>query len=306
MIKLNLVTLLSILVVLICPLIGGESLFSFIDLQGGEKEIFWQLRVPRANLGFVVGASLAVAGAIFQTIFKNPLASPYTLGVASAGSLGACLAIVFHGNLLICSIGFSVLASFLLLSYRGNSNNLLLLGVALGLLFSSASIFLSYLSDPMQNYQLTRWLMGGLDVASNKQLLLLNSLFCIVFVICFKSRQEFDLLLTGDDLALTKGLDVKSFKGKIVFILSLLIGIVVSLAGPIGFVGILVPHLCRSLGANNHHILLSRIVFIGGGLLVFSDYLARTIVYPAEIPVGVITALFGAPIFIYVLLKAKC
>ena len=299
------IIVISLVLALLCPFFGGESFFNLIDFNGAESQIFWQLRIPRATSGFFVGASLGLAGAVFQTVFRNPLASPYTLGIASAGSFGACLAILlgFQNNLLLSSIVFSFLASVLLLAYSGRSNNLLLLGVALGLLFSSASILFSYVADPMKNYQLTRWLMGSLDITNSNNLFFLIIAFIIVVLFCLKNTTEFDLLLVGDELAISKGLDVHKFKRNVVFIFSLLVGIVVSIAGPIGFIGILVPHLCRAFGNKSHFSLLTNVLFLSGGLLVFCDYLARTTVFPAEIPVGVITALIGAPIFILVLLR---
>ena len=301
----NIIIVFCLAFIIVSPILGGESLFNILDYKAVDKEIFWQIRLPRSLLGFFVGASLGLAGAIFQTIFKNPLASPYTLGVSSAASFGASLALLlgWQSGVMFSAVLFSVLASCILLTYRGNSNNLLLLGVASGLLFSSASIFISYLCDPMQSYQLTRWLMGGLDLSTYSQILFLALALSFTFLFCYLKSAHLDLILTGQDLAISRGLDVLNFKRKIVFIISLLIGVVTSLAGPIGFVGILVPHFCRVFGVVEHNRLTPTSAVLAGGLLVFCDYLARTLIYPAEIPVGVITSLIGAPIFIFVLLR---
>jgi iron complex transport system permease protein len=312
----------GLLVVMAAPFVGmkGISLNHILDgtRYPVDHDIFWHVRVPRVLLAWLAGAGLALAGMTFQSLFRNPLATPFTLGIASGASLGAAIAIRLGWTVLILGVsGVSIaafvgaLASVMLVFgltrlRRGfSSGTLLLAGVAVGFFFSSVILFVQYISSFSESYRIIRWLMGGLEVVGmDAPLSLLPFLLTGAGIIFFLVR-ELNLLATGEDIAASRGVDVKLTRQLLFFATSLLVGGVVALCGPIGFVGMMCPHICRLLVGPNHRVLAVATMLFGGLFLTLCDTFARTIIAPAEIPVGVITALLGGPFFLWLLVRAR-
>jgi iron complex transport system permease protein len=291
---------------------SGATLGGLLDFSGSSQagQIVWQLRAPRVLVGFLVGASLTISGVVVQSLFRNPLACPYTLGVSSAAAFGAVMGIVFGLNLgavsfwLPLAMALSASALLLLLWRRNVSvTQLLLTGLMLSFVFSSLSVLLQYLGDMSQVFRINRWLMGSLDGSPPKLLPWLAAIVCLQVTVVFRLHRELDLLALGLELARSRGLQDRLILTLLLATVSCSVAFVVALAGPIAFVGIIVPHISRQLARSNLHLQLLQVALpLGGLFLVLCDGLARTIVAPFEIPVGVITALIGAPIFLTLLL----
>jgi iron complex transport system permease protein len=282
--------------------------------DGLEATVFWELRLPRVCLAFAAGAALAASGMVFQAMFHNPLATPFTLGVSSGASLGAAvyvrlgLAATAAGAAGMSGAAFLGAVLAILLVYgltrarHGFSTAALLLaGVAISFFFSSLILFLQYLSDFTQSFRILRWLMGGLEVVGFTALWRLLPFAAAGLGFCVWLTHELNLLATGEDLALSRGVPVPRIKKLLFLATSLMVGGVVAVCGPIGFVGMMVPHICRLLIGPNHRVLLPASLLFGGTFLTLCDTLGRTLIAPAEIPVGVITALLGGPFFLWLL-----
>jgi len=275
-------------------------------------------RIPRVLFAFVVGAALSVAGASFQALFRNPLATPYTLGISSGAGFGAALAIhlglVSPVSWLPTTSIFAFLGAIATVALvygftriRGGMHvtTLLLAGVAVNFFFSALVLLLQYLSDYTQTHRMLFWLMGNLDVYGYREILiaLIPALVGIAFV--WLIALELDMLVCGEELAQARGVSTKAVKLAIFLFTSLLVGAVVAISGPIGFVGLIVPHTARLITGSRHSILVPASVLLGATFLASADTLARTIIYPAQIPVGVITALLGGPFFLWLLLRKE-
>ena len=304
------------------PLLIGESHFNLHDLlvnpHNLNEQIILNIRLPRILFAFLVGASLSLAGAVFQVLLKNELATPYTLGISSGGALGAVLAIklglVIQLMAFSSTVLFSVLGSLLTIGiiyfiarerHEISTFTLLLAGVTLSLFFSSLILFIHYLADFTETYRMIRWLMGALDVVGWQYPLSIFFLLIPAFAYLFYHAIDFNLLLSGNEMAKSRGVDVAKFQKWSFIVTSVLVGACVSMAGPIGFVGLIVPHIMRLMFGADHRTLLPQVIVGGGLFLVWCDTIARSIIAPAELPVGVVTSLLGAPFFIYLLIKNK-
>ncbi len=310
----------GMLVLLAAPFVGiididPRTVFS-LSSDDPAALVFWDLRVPRVLSGLLVGAALACCGVVFQALFHNPLASPFTLGVSSGATFGAAVSIVlgFGGTLLgLPAAAFHALVGALVTialvgaAGRGRlgmgSATMLLMGVVINFFFGSLVIFLQYISDVAQLFTLMRWLMGSLEVSASPLLAPLGLALGASVVWLFASAAELDLIALGDELALSRGVDVRRKRQKLFLVCSLLIALAVTLAGPIGFIGIVVPHACRLLYGPAHRALVLRAAWVGGIALILCDAIGRSIIPPLEIPVGVVTALLGAPLFIFILIR---
>lgn len=298
------------------PLAGSHDI-ALADVLRGEPtaaSIFWQLRLPRVLLALLAGAGLAVSGLGFQTLFRNELAEPYTLGVASGAALGAVLALRLEESAALIGLPIVALASFagslgatalvvgLALRRRDNATSTLLLaGIAVSLSCSAIILFLQYLADSTQTFRMVRWMMGGLSVVGYGEVLwvlpwVLGGAALLLFL-----RWDLNLLLLGEELAASRGVDLARLRLKVLLATSLMIGALVAVAGPIGFVGLMVPHILRRWIGHDHLYLAPACVLGGGAFLVLCDLAARTIMAPAELPVGVLTALLGGPFFLWLL-----
>ena len=296
---------LSALMLLLSPALGPSGI-------GVSSEIFWKIRLPRTLLGFLAGAALGGAGLAFQALFRNPLASPFTFGVSSGASFGAVFMMYLgagSGSYLLASWGgligglLPTLAIYLVARKNHSAAVTLLTGVAMSFVFSSLVVFVQYLSDFNQSFQIVRWLMGGLDVVGYGRILLLLPFVLLGVLPLFYFTAELDAFSLGDELALSRGVDVSRIRVLLFILLSLMIGAVVSFTGPIGFVGIIAPHFCRLLVGPRHRVLVPVVIAVSGSFLVACDAVARAIFAPSEIPVGVITALLGGPFFLFVLVS---
>lgn len=279
-----------------------------------QSEIFWHLRLPRQLLALLVGASLAVCGATYQAVFRNPLTDPYLLGVSSGASLGAAIAILLGLESYLYGIGGCALATALLtvvliyrLASRGNHLNittLLLTGVCLTLLISAAVSFLMVMHNDKMD-RIIFWTMGSFASASWLDLALLTPITLAGLAVVLFHARNLNLLLTGSDNAQSMGVNVARVQTLLLATTTIMVAFAVASCGVIGFVGLIVPHAVRLvIGADNRRLL--PIAALAGALfMLLCDTLARTLFQPSELPVGSLTALIGAPLFIYLLCRNK-
>lgn len=313
---LGVLVLLWLAVLLGAPLLGSQGVTPTEVLRGDPTAvaIFWQLRLPRVLLGLLAGAGLAVSGLGFQTLFRNELAEPYTLGIASGAALGAVLALRLEETSILFGLPAVALASFAgaigatllvvglaLRRHEGTRSTLLLAGIAVSLSCSALILFLQYLSDSTQTFRMVRWMMGGLAVVGYGEVLWVLPWILVGTAVLLLSRWDLNLLLTGEELAASRGVDLVRLRLKVLFVASLMIGALVSVAGPIGFIGLMVPHILRRWVGHDHLWLAPACLFGGGAFLALCDLVARTVMAPAELPVGVLTALLGGPFFLWLL-----
>lgn len=297
--------------VIAAPMLGLVSLSELRTVP-----VFWTIRVPRTILAFLAGSGLSLAGLTFQAMFRNPLVTPFTLGVSSGAAFGATLAIrlgwmfTFLGVSTISLSAFAGALVSLLLVYglsisRGGHSTavLLLAGVAMSFFFWSLILFIQYLSDFTGSFRILRWLMGGVETVGYHAVLdvLPFVLFGSVLILCY--ARELNMLALGEDLAISRGVAVSAVRALLFTASTLMVGGVVAVCGPIGFIGMIAPHICRLLIGNDHRYLVPATFLFGGLFLVACDTLARLIIAPAELPVGVLTALLGGPFFVWLLLR---
>ena len=282
-----------------------------------DAQIFYVARLPRVLAGAIVGSLLATAGVVFQGLLRNPLATPFTLGVSAGAALGAMLVITFGASLAWVGLPLAPLASFIgslvavgvvysLASarHRGLSTNVLLLaGVTMNAFFSALILFVQYFADFAETFRILRWLMGDLDVSSYDPIVAVLPLLVFAFAVFAWLARPLNLLSLGADAAESRGLDVTRAQRAAFFSASLATGAAVSVGGPVGFIGIIVPHLVRLLVGADHRIVLPASALFGAAFLIACDALARTIMSPLELPVGVITALIGGPFFLWLLVR---
>ena len=282
-----------------------------------DAQIFFVARLPRVLSGALVGAALAAAGVVLQAMLRNPLATPFTLGVSAGGALGAMIAIAlgmdlgalgvssvpiasFAGSLIAIGIVYALATS----QKRGLSTNVLLLaGVTLNSFFSALILFVQYMSDFTQSFRAVRWMMGDLDVGNYTPILAALPFLIGAFVVFALLPRTLNLLTMGEDVAAARGVEVTRAQRWAFLSASLATGAAVSLGGPIGFIGIVVPHLVRLMVGSDHRVVLPAAALFGAAFTVLCDLLARTIMAPLELPVGIITALIGGPFFLWLLVK---
>jgi iron complex transport system permease protein len=281
-----------------------------------DSQIFFIARLPRALAAAVVGGSLAAAGVVFQGLLRNPLATPYTLGVSAGAALGAMCAITFGATVPFLGVASASLAGAFLAvlvvyglasaRHTGLSTTVLLLaGVTLNAFFSALILFVQYLSNFAQTFRGIRWLMGDLDVGSYAPVVAALPFIVLAFAAFAWLARPLNLLSLGSDAAEARGINVDRAQRLAFFSASLATGAAVSVGGPIGFVGIIVPHLVRMLVGADHRVVLPASLFFGAAFLVMCDVIARTVIAPLELPVGVITALIGGPFFLWLLVRKR-
>lgn len=310
---------------LLAPLVGGTAIglrrvfdrtLPFEDNL--DAQIFFIARLPRVLSAALVGAGLSLAGVVFQALLRNPLASPDTLGVSAGASLGAMLAITFHADFTVAGISAVPLASFAgslgavavvhgLASARGRGATtmvLLLAGVTLTAFLSAVVRFVQYVADFTETFQTTRWLMGSLDVASYAPIVAATVPTVLALAVLAPLPRVLDLLSIGVDSAAARGVDVIAVERRALVSASLLTGAAVSLAGPVAFVGIIVPHTIRLIVGADHRLVLPAAGFFGATFLIVCDLGARTLFSPLELPVGIVTAVVGGPFFLWLLFRS--
>jgi iron complex transport system permease protein len=311
--------------IVLAPLIGSTPIslrrafdFSIPFGENTDAQIFFIARLPRTLAGALVGATLASAGVVFQGLLRNPLATPFTLGVSTGAALGAMLAITLGGSAAgwlgvplspIASFAGALLAVavvYFLASarHRGLSTNVLLLaGVTMNAFFSALILFVQYFADFAETFRMLRWLMGDLDVSSYEPLVTAVPMVAGAFAAFAWLARPLNLLSLGGDSAETRGLDVARAQRVAFVSASLATGAAVSVGGPIGFVGIVVPHMVRLMVGSDHRLVLPASALFGAAFLIGCDAVARTVLAPLELPVGVVTALIGGPFFLWLLVK---
>lgn len=313
-VSLILISIVSTLIVIISPMLGLD-----IEVSAEIKQrIMNEIRIPRVLFAFVAGSGLALCGMVFQAMFHNPLATPFTLGVASGASLGAAIYVslglsfsflgingtsfaAFSGALLAISIVYGI-SRF---RQGFSTETLLLTGVAISFFFSSLILFTQYLSNVTDSFRILRWLMGELSIVGYRDLMQLLPIVTLCIAVIIWLSRELNLLMAGDDIAISRGVAVKKIRYILFFSTSMCVGAIVALCGPIGFIGMMVPHICRLIIGTDHRWLIPASIMFGGGFLVVCDTIARLIIAPAEIPVGVITTLLGGPFFLWLLIRSR-
>ena len=314
----------TVAVVLWAPTVGSTSISLAKAFDGSipweenvDAQIFFVARLPRVLSGALVGATLAAAGVVLQAMLRNPLATPFTLGVSAGGALGAMLAIAFGlevGMMGVSSIPIASFAGSLVAigivywlassQKRGLSTNVLLLaGVTLNSFFSALILFVQYLSDFTESFRTIRWLMGDLDVGSYSPIIAALPFVVAAFAVFAILPRTLNLLTLGDDVAAARGVEVVRTQRLAFLSASLATGAAVSLGGPIGFIGFVVPHVFRLMVGSDNRIVLPAAALFGAAFTVLCDLGARTIMAPLELPVGIITALIGGPFFLWLLVK---
>lgn len=271
-----------------------------------DPQIFLLLRLPRTISAVAVGGGLAVAGTLIQATFGNPLADPYTIGIASAAALGAVVGSLLQGHPLITGgifaftfsvVGLLALAGWLRRSFR-HTSEILLAGVVAGFFFTSIATLIMALADPAQWSSAFIRMMGTLG---NLGLAESVAAFLIIAIICYVGWMHWkplDMIAIDETSAESAGVDVQLFRRRLFILVALLTAVCVSTAGVIGFLGLIVPHVLRRIGIRSHYLLIPLAYLIGAGFLLCSDVLARVVVRPSEIPVGIIMAIIGAPVFL--------
>ncbi|MBE6072597.1 MAG: iron ABC transporter permease [Clostridium butyricum] len=283
------------------------------DIKEVYEVIIWKVRLPRMLQASLVGGALAVVGCTFQAIFRNSLADPHILGISSGASLGATLAILSGITLNFFGLGITSIFAFVgailsvFLVYKIGSlggkfmvTNLLLTGTAIGTMLS-AFISLLMIYNRQQLEKVYLWQLGSFSSANWNKVIFLTviSVFCVAIIFMF--GRDLNVILTGDDVASSLGIDIVRLKNILILVCSLLVASSVSVSGTIGFVGLIIPHCMKLIVGSDHRFLILFSYFAGAGFMVICDTIARTIAQPTEIPIGIITAVFGAPYFIYLL-----
>lgn len=293
------------------------------ELSAMERVVLFDIRLPRLALGILVGASLAVSGAVMQGLFRNPLADPGLVGVGAGAGLGAITAIVLGGFLpvmLIDVIGnwmvpvaafFGGWASTLILyrvsTRRGRTSvaTMLLAGIALGALAGAVSGILVYRADDQQLRDLTFWGLGSLAGASWEKVMIAGPMILLALAASLFLGRGLNGLALGEATAHHLGIDVQRLKNGAILMVAAATGAAVAVSGGIGFVGIVVPHLLRLATGPDHTTLLLNSALLGASLLLLADVISRVIIAPAELPIGIVTAVIGSPVFLWILLRRR-
>ena len=305
--------MLLLLLAIFFSLCAGEQWLFPNEWLTSRGELFvWQIRLPRTVAVVLVGASLAVSGAIMQALFENPLAEPGLLGVSNGAGVGLIAAVLLGHGLLpgwalgLCAIIGALVVTLILLRFARrhlSTSRLLLAGVALGIICSALMTWAVYFSTSFDLRQLMYWMMGGFGGVDWHHAWLMIALLPAIVWVCFQST-PLNLLALGEASARQLGLPLWLWRRVLVLITGWLVGVSVALSGAIGFIGLVIPHILRLCGLTDHRVLLPACVLAGGATLLFADIVARLALAAAELPIGVVTATLGAPVFIWLLLKA--
>lgn len=280
----------------------------FGSIKEFDPQIIIQLRIPRVLLAILIGGMLSVSGAVYQGILKNPLADPYILGSASGAALGVVIAEFLNLRSFIFSFLFSFLTVitvfFIAKKSKGGTINLILTGLSANIFISGLILFFLQLNRK-DSQSVLMFIFGNLAQGEPKTIVFTGLLFLVGFLIIYKISNALNVLTLGEEKAKTLGLNLNKYFLVVVFILSIIVGICVSIAGIVGFVGLVAPHIARIRFSPNYKILLPASFLSGAIFLVASDLISRIIIAPVEVPIGVITSVVGAPFFVYILYKAR-
>lgn len=301
------------LLALLLSLCAGELWILPGDWFSPRGELFvWQIRLPRTLAVLLVGAALAISGAVMQALFENPLAEPGLLGVSNGAGVGLIAAVLLGQGQLpnwalgLCAIAGALIITLILLRFARrhlSTSRLLLAGVALGIICSALMTWAIYFSTSVDLRQLMYWMMGGFGGVDWRQSWLMLALIPVLLWICCQSR-PMNMLALGGISARQLGLPLWFWRNVLVAATGWMVGVSVALAGAIGFIGLVIPHILRLCGLTDHRVLLPGCALAGASALLLADIVARLALAAAELPIGVVTATLGAPVFIWLLLKA--
>ncbi|HDT4741103.1 TPA: vitamin B12 ABC transporter permease BtuC [Escherichia coli] len=301
------------LLALLLSLCAGEQWISPGDWFTPRGELFvWQIRLPRTLAVLLVGAALAISGAVMQALFENPLAEPGLLGVSNGAGVGLIAAVLLGQGQLpnwalgLCAIAGALIITLILLRFARrhlSTSRLLLAGVALGIICSALMTWAIYFSTSVDLRQLMYWMMGGFGGVDWRQSWLMLALIPVLLWICCQSRPV-NMLALGEISARQLGLPLWFWRNVLFAATGWMVGVSVALAGAIGFIGLVIPHILRLCGLTDHRVLLPGCALAGASALLLADIVARLALAAAELPIGVVTATLGAPVFIWLLLKA--
>lgn len=319
---------LSLLLVLLVAMFLGISMGSttsgikmvFQSLVKGKESdpmldtIIWQIRFPRVLLATLVGAALSLGGLVFQALLRNPLAEPYILGISGGSAIGAIIGILiglarFPGVSLMAFAGSIAILLLILIMASGQTilkkDVLLLSGVMVNAFCAAIIMFLVSMTHDSRLHNIIFWLMGDLSMVDIGHVGILAAILCPCFILIFWFSNSMNLLLMGKEMAQTMGINIKAVTVILLVSTSFMVSATVSYCGLVGFVGLVVPHLLRLLFGPDHRVLVPACILGGGAYLVFCDVLARVLPQQGEMPAGVITAMIGAPLFIFLLKKTR-
>lgn len=287
-----------------------------LSMSASKIDVIWLIRMPRIVLAIAVGMGLSVVGVVIQSIAKNPLADPYILGISSGASLGATLAIILGigtslGSSYIGIMGFmgAFTISMLVLKLsniggRTNSVKLLLSGMALSSVCSAFSSFIVYITNDAQGMKdISFWLMGSLAGANWNEISFILPIIFIGTLFFMTQYRTLNLMLLGDEVSVTLGTDLHKFRIIYLIITSLMIGIIVYASGMIGFIGLIIPHIVRMIFGTDHKKIIPIAAILGAIFLIWADVLSRIIIKGAEIPIGILISMIGAPFFVWLMIK---
>lgn len=308
--------ILGLIIIFISPFLGETqiNIKDIFEFSNSSNMVFWDLRVARVILAFFVGGILALSGLIFQIIFKNELITPYTLGIASGTTLFTAIGIILLPTMYIfisSILGslFTILVLYIIskiinkTSIGSSTNSILLIGIALSYFYASALMLVFYMSSLQENYSIVRFTLGSLDTVGFSNSFVIFFVSIVFYVIIYLYKNKIKLLLISNDMAFLKGLNVDKTNLTLLVVVSLCVGITISFTGPIGFIGLVIPHIVKIIYKKSAEKLFFPTFFFGGVFLVFSDLISRNLNTDSTLPIGVVTAFIGAPFFIYLLVK---
>lgn len=289
-----------------------EQLFSISTAPDYIKTIIYDIRLPRIVMALLIGMMLSSSGVVVQAVFQNPLADPYIIGIAASATFGAVIAYVFqlpdifYGVLAFLSCLISTFIIFKLSNRSGKVDitTLLIVGIAVSAFIGAFTSFAMYLIGE-ESFKITMWLMGYLGGATWTKVLLLIVPLIFSLIFFYLQRNQLDALLSGDEEANSLGVDVHTLKAKVLTVSALVVAFSVAFSGMIGFVGLIIPHSIRMLVGPSNSRLIPNAALAGGFFLLICDTIGRLFLAPVEIPIGVVTAFFGAPFFLYLAFKSK-
>ncbi|MZR32270.1 iron chelate uptake ABC transporter family permease subunit [Sneathiella sp. DP05] len=287
------------------------------DLTDQQMAVLSSIRLPRVLLAIIVGSALAVSGAAMQGLFRNPLADPGLIGIATSAALAVAIVIVLAGPITgyfglyamsIAAFVGALVACFVIFRFAKLTGTfsvtyMLLTGIAINAMSAAGVGFLTFLSDDQQLRTLTFWTMGSLGGALWVSVIVVTTIIVPSGLILIRNARELNVLLLGENEAQYLGVDVERLKRTIVICTALSVGAAISVSGIIGFIGLVVPHLVRLTLGPDHRLLIPASAFLGAIMLLLADTVARTIVVPAEMPVGILTSMIGGPFFLWLLIK---
>lgn len=288
----------------------------FHDPEAASEIVIWNLRLPRIILGILAGIGLAISGTVMQGILRNPLASPFTLGIASGAGFGAALAIILSTGLILdryLIIGnaffFALIPTLIIVGLtryqRATPETMVLAGIAMVYIFSAATTLLQYFGEPEAVKETVFWMVGSLGRASWENLIPVSIVLIGCLIPLMWTAWDLNALTAGDEVAKSLGVNVERTRITIMLLATLLTAGIISFTGTIGFIGLVSPHICRMIIGGDHRFLIPASGLCGALLLLSADTLARLIIAPIILPVGVLTAFMGGPLFLYLILRRR-